>query len=72
MAEINQWGQIALGLDDQEQDTLNQALLDLAATDPSIDVTPTAAASAGTSISTSTSESTPERGSGDYEDGGRG
>ena len=46
MAEINQWGQIALGLDQQERDKRDQALVDLAATDSSIEVPPSAAAAA--------------------------
>ena len=76
MAEINQWGQIALGLDQAEQDTLNQALVDLSVTDASIPVPPGAAAAAAASSAsaasveaTSSEESTPsERGSSDFDD----
>jgi hypothetical protein len=82
MAEINQWGQIALGLDQQEQDTLNQALVDLNATDASIEVPPgTAAAAAAASATDATMSSAPvppqesfpsEGETLDFDDGGAG
>jgi len=68
MAEINQWGQIALGLDESEQDTLNQALIDLAATDSSIDMPPGAAASASASAPPQETSSELDN----FDDGGMG
>ena len=78
MAEINQWGQIALGLDKQEQDKLDQALVDLAATDASIQIPPGTVAPASQSGAASTppvppqETLPPERGSSDFDDDGMG
>ena len=77
MAEINQWGQIALGLDQAEQDKLDQALVDLSATDPSIQMPPNVAAAAAAAedaaVDTERADNTiptptEERGSSDFDD----